>query len=348
MVFLMFRIGLMDNDEGDRAEVQREFRKIMDDLVFVELPNRKEIENRIPGCEIDLLVCDLNIPGLTIEDHMSLILEHTSDSGIILYTGMEKSDIPDGKFRSGLSKQIKKRYGGAAEVARSGMDILNEKTGPKSLLDNRSIRDIVAHDINNYNQGVYGYLELLKNKPSLLEDHPDYLDKAMTCLEMSSILVSTTGQEFREDTEEPVGLDYVLDEAERILRDLNPSERIRLNRAMDGKVVVTGNKLLIKMIVDLYEYIIMNREGEDPRLIVVDDNEEGRVSIKLGGNFRKIPEQNREDIFTWIGSDAGSRGELFLCGAIAGYLGGELYYSSDDSGTDSSGGLFIVNMEVKG
>jgi len=226
----------------------------------------------------------------------------------------------------------------------------------------RFLGDIIAHDINNYNQAVTSYLQMaLESKPSP-EKVVDYLERASASAWSISELILRANRLVKIEEEAtknlgPVELGEILRESVNEVLVRNPDRDVKIDLDLENhRYFVSGNQLVN----EIFTNIIENAVDYDPH-----DKVKVQVSI---GEFRVeprkywcvsvvdngigIPDSKKNVVFgRFSGKETGHQGSglgLSIVRAIVQAYHGMVWVEDKVPGQPSKGSVFRVALPISG
>jgi PAS domain S-box-containing protein len=217
--------------------------------------------------------------------------------------------------------------------------------------------DILGHDINNINQAITTYSELLLLKPDISDQYKKYIQTTLNQSHSISDLITNVRKlsRLKKGRMERTNIDVLnaLAKASDQVQIMNPDKSIKINQSISGnEVVVTSNELLT----DLFLNILSNAVKFDTNSEVLVDISHSKTD---DGNFWKLEIKDHgpgitDDLKTRVfgGFDIGSaktRGSglgLMVVKEIAGYSGGRVWVEDRVPGDHTLGSNFVVLLPV--
>ena len=224
----------------------------------------------------------------------------------------------------------------------------------------RFLGDIIAHDINNCNQVVTSYLQMVLESRAVPEKAMAYLERASAAawgisemIQRANMLVKIE----REGAENlgPVELGEVLKESiDEVMRE-NPDKNIKIDLKLGThRYFVMGNELAN----DIFTNILSNAIKYDPHEKVVVDVTVGEFTVEprkywcvsVADNGIGIPDTKKNVVFgRFKGTDAGSPGSglgLSIVRAIVEAYRGMVWVEDRVPGQSSKGCVFRVALPM--
>lgn len=220
--------------------------------------------------------------------------------------------------------------------------------------------DIIAHDINNYNQAVTSYLQMAQVADEVPEKVMAYLERASTSAWSISELIQRANKLTRIEEEGdkdlgPIELGEVLKETvNEVLREF-PDRDVKINLKLNsGRYFVTGNELAE----EIFANIIGNAVQYDPHEKVVVDVSIGEFfvdylrywCVSVADNGIGIPDSKKKVMFGRYSSQneitpAGGLG-LSIVRAVVQAYHGMVWVEDRVPGEHSKGSIFRVALPM--
>jgi len=250
----------------------------------------------------------------------------------------------DGNIPSKAHIEVLEILGGIAAIA-----VENSKAYERQVLAANEIallNDLMTHDINNFNQGIMGYIELLLQDKRLDESQRKYADRALLQVRNNARLIDNIRKlakvRMMSDADfVPMDLNLSISEAVDVVAKANPEKKITLvSMLAGGSFFVMANDFIH----ELFQNIVSNAVKFDSSKrvkIEVSIAEETTASgaswvISFADRGRGIPDDRKDAVF-----------ERFATG-MTGIKGFGLGLSIVKSIVDKYGGRIWVEDRVKG
>ena len=250
----------------------------------------------------------------------------------------------DGKMPTKDQIEVLEILGGIASIA-----VENSKMYERQVLAANEIallNDLMTHDINNFNQGIMGYIELLLQDKRLDDNQRKYADRALLQVRNNARLIDNIRKlakvRMMSDAEfVPMDLQKTVSEAAEAVAKANADKKIILiSQLVSDTYYVKANDYLH----ELFQNIISNAVKFDSSKRVrveVSVTEEATASgaswvVSVADRGRGIPDDRKNAVF-----------ERFATG-ITGVKGFGLGLSIVKSIVDKFGGRIWVEDRIKG
>jgi light-regulated signal transduction histidine kinase (bacteriophytochrome) len=121
--------------------------------------------------------------------------------------------------------------------------------------------DILGHDINNLNQAIISYNELLMVRPDISDESKKYIKKSLSqaraIADLISIVKTYSNMPNQEFDLENINITKLFDQLFSDMELKYQDRNIEFNHIMDsGKIFVRSSKLLYNVIENIFDYII--------------------------------------------------------------------------------------------
>ena len=250
----------------------------------------------------------------------------------------------DMKMPTKAQIEVLEILGGIASIA-----IENSKTYERQVLATNEIallNDLMTHDINNFNQGIMGYIELLLQDKRLEEGQRSYAERALLQVRNNARLIDNIRKlakvRMMSDADfVPMDLHAVVSQAAEVVSKANPDRKITLvSQLISDMYFVNANEFIH----ELFQNIISNAVKFDASKrvkIEVTISEEAMAAgaswvVSVADRGRGIPDDRKSAVF-----------ERFATG-MTGIKGFGLGLSIVKSIVDNYGGRIWVEDRVKG
>ena len=245
----------------------------------------------------------LDYPGdkfiITIEDNKGDLI------GVIML-----ADAADEK--TGMSKgviDILEIYGNLASIAINNARLLEMEIAARGEVE--TLNDLMTHDINNFIQGVLGYLGMISNDQSAAATHRKYAHRAIEQIENTKRLIENvrklawikTG--FPEKTAE-YDLGKVIGESLAYVAETYPKKTVRFNSTVDtGQYFVTADEMINELFINLFSNSVKFTPSQEVPIEL-----EIRTQMDVGKEYwrievidhgRGIPDDKKQFVFERFG-----------------------------------------------
>jgi signal transduction histidine kinase len=224
------------------------------------------------------------------------------------------------------------------------------------------LSDIIAHDINNYNQVVTSYLQMVLESGSVPEKTSAYLQRASVAAWGISEMIQRANMLVKIENEGaanlgPVELGEVLRESiDEVLRE-NQEKKVKIDPKLGNhRYFVMGNELAN----DIFTNILDNAIKYDPHDKIVVDVNIGEFTVEprkywcvsIADSGIGIPDSKKNIVFgRFKGTDTGSPGSglgLSIVRAIVEAYRGMVWVEDRVPGQPSKGCVFRVALPMTG
>ena len=236
-------------------------------------------------------------------------------------------------------------------------DITNRKQAEKKIREdcNRAevYLDILGHDINNLNQAITSYSELLLLKPNLPEQYKKYLQSTFNQSRAISDLISNVRKlsQLKKENFELKNIDIfnVLATASEKVQQTYPFRQIRINQSIsESEVLVRSNEMLIYVFINLLNNAVKFDQNNEVVLDIshslTEDKKFWKIEFKDSG--LGVPDILKSRIFKEFekGNESvrGSGLGLVVVKEIVKSSGGKVWVENKIRGDSSKGSNFII------
>ncbi len=246
-------------------------------------------------------------------------------------------------------------------IAAVSRDITERKEAEQNLLLAREraefFTDLLSHDINNYIQGVIGYLDLIAQE-DLDEDQRRHASRAMEQANRVSQLIErvrTISKAQDAGELKPIDLGAVVDEAILDMTQKYSDRTCDMTLdGLEGPTMVMADELLRDLVINLLDNAIKySRHPEAPVEVGLDRHPtmgDEYVLLSVADHGPGIPDENKTSIFyrfvRKVDDAEGSGLGLSLVNALTERYGGRVWVEDRTKGKPGEGARFIVELPV--
>ncbi|MEM4262804.1 MAG: GAF domain-containing protein [Thermoplasmata archaeon] len=230
-------------------------------------------------------------------------------NGVMIFT-----EGPEGIANSKGMIGLLEIYGNLASIAMSNERLLNGEIRARSEIE--ALNDLMTHDINNFTQGVLGYLEIISMAGESDDKIKDYSAKAIEQVENTKHLIENVRRlaEIRASGSEGVAshdIAAVIDASLQNIKSEYPNKIVKFNSDVTyGKIFIPGDK----HVKDLFSNLFSNAIKFTPSAEVIIDlnvsshSEFGKDywRIEIIDHGRGIPDEKKQKVlerFSSTGKD---------------------------------------------
>lgn len=224
----------------------------------------------------------------------------------------------------------------------------------------RFLSDIIAHDINNYNQAVTSYLAMAQGDGGDVANRGRFLERASSAAWSISELIQRASKLVRIEEEGaadmgPIELGEVLKECVATVVRESPGQKVKVNLKLGGnRYFVTGNELAY----EVFTNILRNAVDYDPHDEVVVDVSIGEFfvdymrywCVSIADNGIGIPDSKKTVVFgRFNGRDDTPQGSgigLSIVRAVVEAYHGMVWVEDRVPGDHSKGSVFRVALPM--
>jgi signal transduction histidine kinase len=193
-------------------------------------------------------------------------------------------------------------------VAIHSRDITERKEAERAIMRAREraefFTDLLSHDINNYIQGVLGFLDLL-TRGELDDEQQAHVDRAREQADRVSKLISRVRTLSKaEHAEElvPVDLSIVVDEVVGDMEHRYQDRPFAVEKTAEGgEAIVIADDLVRDLVMNLIDNSIKYNDGDDRRVFVSTNRfshgASHRVRLEIADNGPGIPDEDKTNVF---------------------------------------------------
>jgi signal transduction histidine kinase len=216
------------------------------------------------------------------------------------------------------------------------------------------LNDLMTHDINNFNQGIMGYLELLLQDTDLEENQRKYAERALVQVKNNARLIDNmrTLAKVRTMDERdlsPEDLGTAVNDAFNVVKRMYPDRDIVIASTIPpGKHFVKANTFLRELFVNVLSNAVKFDQSKRVKVEVslghehVSDGEYWLVSVSDRG--RGVPDDRKTTVFERFATGAtGVKGfglGLSIVRTIVDGFGGKIWVEDRVKGDFSKGSVF--------
>jgi signal transduction histidine kinase len=218
------------------------------------------------------------------------------------------------------------------------------------------LNDLMTHDINNFNQGIMGYLELLLQDPRLQESQRMYAERALVQVRNNARLIDNMRtlakvrtMDERDFSPEDIGV--AVNEAVGAVSKAYQSRKVAIISAIPcNKHYVRANSFLKELFVNVLSNAVKFDQSRHVRVeITIDaesasDGEYWRVSVTDRG--RGIPDDRKKAVFerfaTGVTGVKGFGLGLSIVSTMVEKYGGKTWVEDAVKGDFSKGAVFKI------
>jgi signal transduction histidine kinase len=213
--------------------------------------------------------------------------------------------------------------------------------------------DILGHDINNLNQAITSYSELLLLKPNLPKQYKKYLQTTFNQSQAISDLISNVRKlsQLKKENFELKNIDIfgVLATASEKVQQTYPFRRFRINQSIsESEVIVQSNEMLIYVFINLLNNAVKFDQNNEVVLDIshslTEDKKFWKIEFKDSG--LGVPDILKLRIFKeFEKGDESIRGSglgLVVVKEIVKSSGGKVWVENKVRGDSSKGSNFII------
>jgi light-regulated signal transduction histidine kinase (bacteriophytochrome) len=152
------------------------------------------------------------------------------------------------------------------DVDNEDLEVLRNRIKELEVIESEShstrlYLDILGHDINNLNQAIISYHELLMVKPGIPEESKQYIKKSLEQAKAISNLITMmktyTNIQNKEFEMENINVTKMFNEVFQLMNTKYPVREIQFNHIMEeNKIFVNSSNLLPDVIENILDYII--------------------------------------------------------------------------------------------
>jgi PAS domain S-box-containing protein len=218
------------------------------------------------------------------------------------------------------------------------------------------LNDLMTHDINNFNQGIMGYLELLLQDPRLQENQKKYAERALVQVKNNARLIDnmrTLAKVRTMDEREyaPEDLGAAVRDAATVVSRMFPERSLAIASAIvPGKCFVKANSFLRELFVNVLSNAAKFDQSKRVKVDVtleeegMSDGEYWLVSVTDRG--RGIPDDRKTTVFERFATGAtGIKGfglGLSIVRTIVDRFDGKIWVEDRVKGDFSKGTVFKI------
>ena len=250
----------------------------------------------------------------------------------------------DGKMPTKAQIEVLEILGGIASIA-----VENSKTYERQVMATNEIallNDLMTHDINNFNQGIMGYIELLLQDKRLEEGQRSYAERALLQVRNNARLIDNMRKlakiRMASDADfVPMDLHEVTSHAGEMVAKANPDRKITVvSNLISDTYFVMANDFIHELFMNVFSNAVKFDSSKRVRVEVMIAEEASASGaswvVSVVDRGRGIPDDRKNTVF-----------ERFATG-VTGIKGFGLGLSIVKSIVDKYGGRIWVEDRVKG
>jgi PAS domain S-box-containing protein len=238
-------------------------------------------------------------------------------------------------------------------------DITERKEGERALLRAREraefFTDLMSHDINNYIQGVMGWLELL-SRSELEDELKDQVGRAQEQADRISELIDRVrvlSKAQHAEELKPVNLSVVMEEALSDLHQRYSDRECDLRtEGLEGPVMVLADDLLKDLVINVVDNAIKFSVDGGPRVDIKvrhqPTKEAERIRISVSDRGPGIPDEDKSSVFyRFVRKTEGMEGSglgLSLVNALTDRYNGKVWIEDRVRGSPDEGAKIIIEL----
>jgi PAS domain S-box-containing protein len=251
------------------------------------------------------------------------------------------------------------RKGDPEMIAAVSRDITERKEAERTLLQAREraefFTDLMAHDINNYIQGVIGFLDLM-GRTTLTDEQREHMDRAMEQATRVSDLIGRVREISKAQHPQevsPIDLIAVIDEVVTDLQDRYSDRPLKVNiSSPGGSVTVMADDLLRELVMNIIDnaikYCVQDEVVVDVKVIRTRRERAHKVLMSIADRGPGVPDGDKDSIFfrfvRMIEEAEGSGLGLSLVMALSDRYGGRVWVEDRVPGKQEEGSIFFVEL----
>ncbi len=241
-------------------------------------------------------------------------------------------------------------------------DITERKEGERAILRAREraefFTDLLAHDINNYIQGVLGFQDLL-DRTELSDEQRGYMARAHEQADRVAKLISRVRAISKaEHAEElgPVDLNIVVDEALGDIKQRYKDRPFEVDLVgSEGEAIIIADELLRDLVMNVLDNAVKYNDDEVPKVFVsIDRFRRGnvhRVRMEVADNGPGILDEDKKDVFyrfvRRVDDEGGTGLGLSLVWALTERYRGRVWIEDRVPGEPGQGAKVVVEFPAQ-
>lgn len=219
---------------------------------------------------------------------------------------------------SGASEQISKSkgmislleiYGNLASIALNNVRQFERVIAARSEVE--TLNDLMTHDINNFVQGILGYLDIISSDPKTDPAHKEYAKRAIEQVVSTKRLIENVRKLawIRSGVMEkmtPYDLGKVIGESLNYIKESFPKKNINfISTIGTEEYYVAGDEMIQEIFINLFSNSVKYTPSNDVplELLVRDMQEFGKEywRVEITDHGRGIPEDKKQFVFERFG-----------------------------------------------
>jgi len=236
-------------------------------------------------------------------------------------------------------------------------DVTDHKKAEQKIITERKraefYLDLLGHDINNFNQAIVSYNEMLSSKTDMPEDYRKYsknsLQQALEISELISKVEKLSQLQKGEYEAKKMDIIPILNHSTEILTKTFPDKVIEINSNLpNNEMMIKGNELLLDVFTNLLTNAVKYNNNHKILLDISNNisDDEKYWKFEFKDNGPGIPDEMKEIIFKRF-----ERGEnnvqgrglgLTIAREVINQIGGEIWVEDRVKGNSSRGSNFVV------
>lgn len=236
---------------------------------------------------------------ITIEDDKGELV------GVIILA--EPADERRGKSKGVID--LLEIYGNLASIAINNARLFDFEISARAEVE--QLNDLMTHDINNFIQGVLGYLDMISNDREVRERHRKYAERAIEQIESTKRLIENVRKlswikaGFPEKTME-CDLGKVIGESLTYVMTTYPKKTVSFESTIDtGQYYVLGDEMIQELFINLFSNSVKFTPSQEVpiQLEVKTQAELGKEywRIEVVDHGRGIPDDKKQFVFERFG-----------------------------------------------
>jgi signal transduction histidine kinase len=235
---------------------------------------------------------------ITIED------SHGDLVGVILLSGAS-----DKMIKSKGTINLLEIYGNLASIALNNVRQFERVNSARSEVE--TLNDLMTHDINNFVQGILGYLDIISSDPKGDPSHREYAKRAIEQVVSTKRLIENvrklawirTGTAGKVTTYD---LGTVIGEALNYVKESYPKKEINfISTIGTGEYLISGDEMIQELFINLFSNSVKYTPSNDVPLefAIKTVQEFGKEfwRIEIIDHGRGIPEEKKQFVFEKFG-----------------------------------------------
>ena len=345
---------LVEDNPGDAKLVEHHLRNgasqpFGEEISLTQVETLDAAVDTIESDHYDLVFLDLGLPGTAGIETLERVDESVETTPIVVLTGLDDSEVALEAIQQGAQDYLPKdgldsetlwrslRY--AVERERQAQE-LRRRTEQLSFFSS-----ILRHDVNN---GI----EVVKRNAHLLEPElsGESQERAETIIEWSENITDLTEKiqvmiegitRGEQHDLESVDLSTVVEDQVQTVERMG--ENVTIETSIPFGVSVRADEMLPEVFHNLLTNAVEHNDTDQPEISVTAEQTGDSVAISVADNGPGIPEDEREDLFSWATHDeeSGGFGLYFVQTMIESYGGRISAEANEPRGT-----VFTIELPV--